>query len=174
MQYGSIGWSVGATLGMAAGLQGKKRVITLVGDGSFQMTAQEVSTMLRFGMNNIIFLVNNDGYTIEVEIHDGPYNNIQMWDYCAFVESFNKSRKRKAGDATGDCSGERLYTKRVETEGELVEAIKAAQEKPNTLCFIEVITLRDDCSKELLEWGARVASANARAPAEDMGFKGHG
>jgi hypothetical protein len=39
-----------------------------------QMTAQDVSTMMRFGAAPIIFLVNNAGYAIEIEIHDGPYN----------------------------------------------------------------------------------------------------
>ena len=32
------------------------------------------------------------------------------------------------------------------------------------LCFIECFVHRDDCSKELLEWGSRVASANSRPP----------
>eukprot|EP00930_Biecheleria_cincta_P055547 TRINITY_DN41865_c0_g1_i1.p1 TRINITY_DN41865_c0_g1~~TRINITY_DN41865_c0_g1_i1.p1 ORF type:complete len:581 (-),score=109.98 TRINITY_DN41865_c0_g1_i1:185-1927(-) len=154
MQYGSIGWSVGATLGMACGLQGQKRVISLIGDGSFQMTAQEVSTMLRFALNNIIFLINNNGYTIEVEIHDGPYNNIQMWDYCGVVNAFNNGTSK-------------LYTKKAETEGDLIQAIAATKQLPDTLCFIECVTARDDCSKELLEWGARVAAANARPPAKE-------
>jgi TPP-dependent 2-oxoacid decarboxylase len=39
-----------------------------------QMTAQDVSTMMRFEAAPIIFLVNNAGYAIEIEIHDGPYN----------------------------------------------------------------------------------------------------
>ncbi|KAF8749376.1 hypothetical protein HU200_012715 [Digitaria exilis] len=73
MQYGSIGWSVGALLGYAQGA-GHKRVIACIGDGSFQVTAQDVSTMLRCHHRSIIFLINNGGYTIEVEIHDGPYN----------------------------------------------------------------------------------------------------
>lgn len=38
------------------------------------MTAQDVSTMMRFEANPIIFLINNAGYAIEIEIHDGPYN----------------------------------------------------------------------------------------------------
>jgi len=50
----------------------------MIGDGSFQMTAQEISTMIRYGVNPIIFLLNNRGYTIEVQIHDGPYNNIKI------------------------------------------------------------------------------------------------
>jgi len=72
MQYGSIGWSVGAVLGYAmAAKDVNRRVIAMIGDGSFQMTAQEVSVMIRYRVNPIIFLINNKGYTIEVEIHDG-------------------------------------------------------------------------------------------------------
>lgn len=37
MQYGSIGWSVGATLGYAQAVP-EKRVIACIGDGSFQVT----------------------------------------------------------------------------------------------------------------------------------------
>ena len=44
MQFGSIGWSVGATLGYAQALKGKKRVIASIGDGSFQVTAQVSAT----------------------------------------------------------------------------------------------------------------------------------
>lgn len=40
-QYGSIGWSVGATLGLAlGGKDAGKRVLACIGDGSFQLTAQ--------------------------------------------------------------------------------------------------------------------------------------
>jgi TPP-dependent 2-oxoacid decarboxylase len=34
--------------------------------------------MLRFGAAPIILLINNAGYTIEIEIHDGPYNRVQV------------------------------------------------------------------------------------------------
>lgn len=41
MQYGSIGWSVGATLGFSVGARSKeKRLITFVGDGCYQIGAQ--------------------------------------------------------------------------------------------------------------------------------------
>ena len=72
MQYGSIGWSDGAILGYAMGAGSQRRVIGFVGDGAFQLTAQEVSTMIPNGMNPIVFLINNGGYTIEVEIHTAP------------------------------------------------------------------------------------------------------
>ncbi len=89
MQYGSIGWSVGATLGYAMATSGQRRVVSLIGDGSFQLTAQELSTLIRYELDPIIFLINNRGYTIEVEIHDGPYNKIKNWDYAGLMQVFN-------------------------------------------------------------------------------------
>ncbi|RWV86873.1 hypothetical protein GW17_00051177 [Ensete ventricosum] len=151
MQYGSIGWSVGATLGYAQAAK-ERRVIACIGDGSFQVTAQDVSTMIRHGQRSIIFLINNGGYTIEVEIHDGPYNVIKNWNYTGFVDAINNGE--------GKC-----WTCKVRTEEELEEAIaKATGEMKDSLCFLEVIVHKDDTSKELLEWGSRVSSANSRPP----------
>ncbi|XP_009391704.2 pyruvate decarboxylase 1 [Musa acuminata AAA Group] len=151
MQYGSIGWSVGATLGYAQAAK-DKRVIACIGDGSFQVTAQDVSTMLRSGQNSIIFLINNGGYTIEVEIHDGPYNVIKNWNYTGFVDAIHNGE--------GNC-----WTTKVTCEEELKEAIeKVMGPKKDCLCFIEVIVHKDDTSKELLEWGSRVSAANSRPP----------
>ncbi|XP_074592684.1 pyruvate decarboxylase 1-like [Curcuma longa] len=151
MQYGSIGWSIGATLGYAQAAK-QKRVIACIGDGSFQVTAQDVSTMIRQGQRSIIFLINNGGYTIEVEIHDGPYNVIKNWNYTGLVDAIN--------NGAGKC-----WTCKVNTEEELEEAISTAtREKKDYLCFIEAIVHKDDTSKELLEWGSRVSSANSRPP----------
>lgn len=151
MQYGSIGWSVGATLGYAQAAK-NKRVISFIGDGSFQVTAQDVSTMIRNGQNSIIFLINNGGYTIEVEIHDGPYNVIKNWNYTGLIDAIHNGE--------GKC-----WTTKVFNEEELVGAIeKATGEKKDSLCFIEVIVHKDDTSKELLEWGSRVSAANSRPP----------
>src|SRR5262249_25147583 len=44
MQWGSIGWAVPATFGYAVGAS-NRRIIALIGDGSFQLTAQEVAQM---------------------------------------------------------------------------------------------------------------------------------
>lgn len=54
-----------------------------------QVTAQDVTTMIRNEQRSVIFLINNGGYTIEVEIHDGPYNVIKNWNYTGVVEAFN-------------------------------------------------------------------------------------
>jgi len=147
MQYGSIGWSVGATLGYTLGSP-DRRVIALIGDGSFQMTAQEISTMIRYGVRPIIFLINNGGYTIEVEIHDGPYNVIKNWDYAGLISVFN------ADDGKG-------LGLKATTNGELDLAIGRASSH-NGPVLIEVSIHRDDCSKNLLEWGGYVAKNNSR------------
>ena len=54
-----------------------------------QVTCQDISTMIRGGQRSIIFLLNNGGYTIEEEIHEGPYNVIKNWNYTAFVEAIH-------------------------------------------------------------------------------------
>ena len=48
--------------------------------------------MIRCRQQTIIFLINNGGYTIEVEIHDGPYNVIKNWNYTALVEAINNGQ----------------------------------------------------------------------------------
>jgi pyruvate decarboxylase len=67
MLYGSIGWALPATLGSQLA-QPQGRSILMIGDGSFQVTAQELSTMIRLKTNSVIFIFNNMGYRIEVRI----------------------------------------------------------------------------------------------------------
>lgn len=150
MQYGSIGWSVGALLGMQAALHGKKRVVALIGDGSFQMSAQELSTIIRYGLKPIVFLMNNAAYTIEVQIHDGPYNIINNWHYSELPKVFNADTNK-------------VLSFKVKTFSELLNAMSEIK-KSDALCFIEVVLDKDDCNKNLLAWGARVAAYNGRPP----------
>src|SRR5260370_22631569 len=85
MQWGSIGWAVPATFGYAMGLEADRRLVSMIGDGSFQLTAQEVANMIRYGHNTLIFVINNRGYVVETEIRDGPYNYIKNWDYAGLI-----------------------------------------------------------------------------------------
>jgi indolepyruvate decarboxylase len=150
MQWGSIGWCVPATFGYAVGAS-SRRIIALIGDGSFQLTAQEVAQMIRRKLPVIIFLINNHGYTIEVEIHDGPYNNIKNWDYARLIQAFNAEDGRGRG---------LLATH----GGELKQAIEVAVANRDGPTLIECVIDRDDCSADLISWGRQVAKANARPP----------
>jgi pyruvate decarboxylase len=150
MHWGHIGWSIPASVGYAVG-EPSRKIIVMVGDGSFQVTVQEVSQMVRLELPIILFLINNRGYTIEVEIHDGLYNNIKNWDYAALVETFN------AGEGHGKGC-------RATTGAELANAIDRAVANTKGPTLIECVIDRDDCSKELISWGHYVAAANARPP----------
>jgi TPP-dependent 2-oxoacid decarboxylase len=57
------------------------RPIVLVGDGAFQMTGIEVSTIAQYRLNPIIIVINNRGYGTERPMLDGPFNDLQLWQY---------------------------------------------------------------------------------------------
>lgn len=130
--YLAIGYCLPATLGVCLA-RPDKRVLLLEGDGGFQMTVQELSTLLRHGCNPIIFLLNNDGYVTERLIHDGPYNDIQQWNYHKLPDAFG-------GDA---------LSFEVRTEEELEEALYTAGENPDRLVFINLHLPRDEGSEAL-------------------------
>lgn len=139
--YGSIGYTVGATLGASMAAQARRTVL-FVGDGSFQVTCQDLSTMIRNHLKPIIFLINNDGYTIERVICDRPYNDIQPWHYHKLVDVF--------GGGVG---------LEVRTEGELEDALGKAV-TTDGLVFIEIHTGRLDCPESLRSAGRSMATAN--------------
>lgn len=69
--------------------------IISIGDGSFQVTAQELSTILRQNLKPIIFLIKNNGYTVERAIYgqNESYNDIQMWYYTKLANVFGLEKK---------------------------------------------------------------------------------
>jgi pyruvate decarboxylase/indolepyruvate decarboxylase len=149
MQWGSIGWSVPASFGYAKGPEPGRRLVAVIGDGSFQLTAQEVANMIRHRQNTLIFLVNNYGYVIESAIHDGPYNYYKNWDYAALINAFNADDGHGLGlTAT--------------TATELADAIGKAHTHKGGPVLIECQIPNDDASPELISWGAKVARVNAR------------
>jgi indolepyruvate decarboxylase len=126
--WGSIGWATPAAFGAALAAP-ERRTILITGEGSHQLTAQEVSQFHRFGLKPIIFLFNNDGYLIERLLCKDPeiyYNDLAKWHY------------HKLPDAMG-CDG--WFTPRVTTCGELDAAIKQA-EAGGTGAYIEVVADR--------------------------------
>ena len=133
--YCSIGYCTPAALGVALARPGKRPVI-LSGDGAFQMTAQEVSTLIREHCPAIILIINNDGYLIERRLHkDGPYNDIQMWQYSRLPDVFD--------------DGSFVIGIRVITEEEFEKAMKIAVLETNKLVLIEACLPNRDCSQGL-------------------------
>lgn len=98
--WGSVGYSLGACLGASFALQELKlnqlnpfpsRVILFVGDGAFQLTVQELSTIIRWGLTPYIFILNNQGYSVDRFLHhrsNASYYDIQSWDYLRLLPTF--------------------------------------------------------------------------------------
>ena len=87
--YTSMGFSVPAALG-AATARPDHRVVVLVGDGAFQMTGQELSSLIRHGHAPIVIVLDNHGYGTERFLHAGDwkYNEIQPWDYGGLMNVY--------------------------------------------------------------------------------------
>lgn len=136
--WASIGYSVGALLGACLANK-KRRAILFVGDGSFQLTAQEISTMLKHHLTPIIFLLNNQGYTIERVIHGlhMSYNDVQPWQYATLPKVFGQS----------------VHASVVNNEIELDKALTACENHRDKLCFIEVKLDKEDCPQTLKKLG---------------------
>ena len=128
--WGSIGWSVGALLGAAeAAAELNKRVILFVGDGSLQLTVQEISTMIRSGLKPIIFVLNNDGYTIERLIHDGPYNDINTsWDYQHLLQFFGAKEQASYRVTTQD-EVNALFANEEFNDAKVIQLVEVVMEK---------------------------------------------
>jgi indolepyruvate decarboxylase len=128
INWGSIGYSVGALLGALTAAP-QRRHLLFVGDGSFQVTAQELSTILRHDFKPVIFLINNGGYTIERGYigKNEPYNDIANWAYAGLPKVLRP-----------DTSARSYVAKSLE---DLREALRAPND---TMIFVESIMDRHD------------------------------
>jgi indolepyruvate decarboxylase len=140
--YTSMGFAVPAALG-AMTARPDLRAVALVGDGAFQMTGMELSTIVRRGLTPIVIVLDNQGYGTERLLHSGhhEFNEIQPWRYHRLPEVL--------GGGTG-------YE--VHTEGEFDAALRAAWDDLRGMSLIQVHLDRNDCSKALERLGRRLSS----------------
>ncbi|CAL1712960.1 unnamed protein product [Somion occarium] len=140
--WGSIGWTVGSTLGAALAARERQlgRTILFVGDGSLQLTVQELSVMLRTGVTPIIFVLNNSGYTIERFLHgeQAKYNDITNWKWTSLLETFGGIEGKTSQSYTVRTKDE--LSKLLDDESfakadkiQLVELIMEKLDAPNSL-----------------------------------------
>jgi indolepyruvate decarboxylase len=78
--YTSMGFAVPAALG-AQMARPDLRVVALVGDGAFQMTGMELSTIVRRGLPVTVIVLDNKGYGTERLLLEGSFNDINPWQY---------------------------------------------------------------------------------------------
>jgi indolepyruvate decarboxylase len=116
----SIGYTVGAAVGVALQAGQGERVVVFTGDGGFQMIASAFSTLVRHQRPDIVFVFDNRLYGIDQFLIDANFyqdtkkdplffNRLPYWDYVKLAEAF----------------GGKGYT--VETMAELDGALDATQ-----------------------------------------------
>ena len=91
--YTSMGFSVPGALGVAIA-RPDLRPVVLVGDGAFQMTGMELSTIVRHGLSPIVIVLDNQGYGTERILHPGNhrFNDIHPWRYDKLPEILGSGR----------------------------------------------------------------------------------
>jgi indolepyruvate decarboxylase len=88
--WGSIGWATPAAFGAALAAP-DRRTILMTGEGSHQLTVQELSGFGRNNLRPIILVLNNDGYLIERLLCKDPeiaYNDVAAWRYTELPHAF--------------------------------------------------------------------------------------
>ena len=85
--YTSMGFSVPAALGTQIA-RPDLRTVVIVGDGAFQMTGMELSTLVRHKFPTIVIVLDNGGYGTERFLHPGTFafNDIHPWAYHKLPE----------------------------------------------------------------------------------------
>lgn len=130
--YASLGFSVPASIGVQMA-NPALRPLVIVGDGAFQMTGMELTTVVRYKLNPIIVLLNNNGYGTERPILDGSFNDIHSWHYSRIPEILGSG-----------------YGFVVKTEEEFDNAITKAWRQKDSFNIIEVKLDNYDFSPALI------------------------
>jgi TPP-dependent 2-oxoacid decarboxylase len=131
--YCSMGFAVPAAIG-ARLANPRLRPIVIVGDGAFQMTGMEISTISRFALNPLIIVLNNNGYGTERPMLDGPFNDVLRWNYYRIPEIIDHGKGFL-----------------IQTEDQLEESLLAAENiYSQELCILDVHLDIHDGSPALL------------------------
>lgn len=133
--FASLGFGVPGAIG-AQIASPDKRVVAIVGDGAFQMTATELSAAVRYHLDPIVIVMNNHGYGTERPLLEGSYNDIQDWHYTELPKVLGGGVGLKAT-----------------TEDELDKALSQAFGQRGTFYLIEVDLGKTDFSPGLRRLG---------------------
>ncbi len=131
--YTSMGFAVPAALGVAVA-RPKLRPLVLVGDGAFQMTGMELSTIVQHRFNPIVIVLDNQGYGTERQLHlgDHKFNDILPWRYHKLPELLG---------------GGRGYD--IRTEGQFDEALRSALADTSQMSLLHINLDINDRSQTL-------------------------
>lgn len=148
--WGSIGWATPAAFGGQMADKARRTVL-LTGEGSHQLTATEISSMMRQKLKPIVIVFNNAGYTIERILSNDPwdsFNDIAKWDYSKLPQVFD-----------GD-----VWITQARTNAEFDKALKQAEiEQKSRMCYIEIFTGQMDLPFLTSKIAESIKEANNRS-----------
>lgn len=131
--WGSIGWATPALFG-AMMADNKKCHIMFTGEGAHQLTIQEMANFFEYDLKPVIFVLNNNGYTVERVLSKDPndkFNNITNWNYPKLIEGFSNNKD--------------YFIKTVSTLESFIKTIDEIKKlKGKKLCYVEIMTDKKD------------------------------
>ena len=144
----SIGYATPALLGAILASPGRRHIL-LTGEGSLQMTVQELSTVMRCDLKPFIFVINNAGYTVERAVlgKDAKYNDVANWRYSELPRVFSRDKKAE--------------TYVVQTSNELQKVLDSPHSE---LVFVESVMDKYDAPVDLIVGGHALADSDYGVP----------
>jgi len=140
----SIGYATGALLGAILASPDRRHIL-LTGEGSLQMTAQEISTVMRHDLKPFVFVNQNQGYTVERAVlgKDAKYNDVAGWRYSELPHVFSRDKKAD--------------TYVVTTGNELQKVLDAPH---SSMVFVECVMDKYDAPLDLILGGHAIADTD--------------
>jgi indolepyruvate decarboxylase len=147
--YSSIGYIAAAATGICLAKEDDdQRVMVFTGDGGFQMTALCVATQTRFGLNPIIFVMDNGVFAVEQWLANAAVFSTPT---APFKEGLDVHRCSYSDmSAVVNCKGWK-----VTTYGDLDKAIMGALDNEKSPSIIQVVVERKSIPKNA-EWKALI------------------
>jgi indolepyruvate decarboxylase len=144
----SIGYATPALLGAILASPGRRHIL-LTGEGSLQMTVQELSTVMRHDLKPFIFVINNSGYTVERAVlgKDAKYNDVANWRYSELPHVFSRDKKAE--------------THVVQTSEELQKVLDSPH---SGMVFVESVMDKYDAPIDLIVGGHALADSDYGVP----------
>jgi indolepyruvate decarboxylase len=146
----SIGYATPALLGAILASPGRRHIL-LTGEGSLQMSVQEISTVMRHDLKPLIFVNQNQGYTVERAVlgKDAMYNDVATWRYSELPNVFSRDNKTE--------------THVVTTSNELQRVLDAPH---SSMVLVECVMDKYDAPYDLILGGHAIADTDygARGP----------
>ena len=144
----SIGYATPALLGAILASPGRRHIL-LTGEGSLQMTVQEISTIMRHDLKPFIFVINNSGYTVERAVlgKDAKYNDVANWRYSELPKVFSRDHDAE--------------TYVVQTSNELQKVLDAPH---SDMVLVESVMDKYDAPIDLIFGGHALAASDYGVP----------